>query len=68
MVRSERYKYIRFNLGEPREQLFDLELDPGEMRDLAAEVGSREILEQHRRMLDDYIAETVDFFPPSSAA
>ena len=64
MVRSARYKYIRYNKGEPTEQLFDMELDPGEVRDLTLDPDSRDILEDHRRMLDEYIAETNDDFPP----
>ncbi len=33
-VRNERYKYMIYSEGEKREQLFDLEKDPGEMVDL----------------------------------
>jgi len=67
MLRSARYKYIRYNRGEPSEQLFDLELDPGETRDLVLEEGAREILAEHRRMLEDYGAATGDALsrPPS---
>jgi len=64
MVRSLRYKYIRYNKGRPSEQLFDLELDPGEMRDLTRDPDAREALDVHRRMLDEYIAKTGDDFPP----
>ena len=34
---TDRYKYVVFGWGAHREQLFDLETDPGEMRNLAAE-------------------------------
>ena len=63
MLRSARYKYIRYSQGDPAEQLFDLELDPGETRDLAHAGGAMEVLDAHRRMLNDYIAETGDGFP-----
>ncbi len=63
MVRSERYKYIRYNEGEPAEQLFDMALDPGEIRDLTLDTNARDVLDEHRRMLDDYITRTHDDFP-----
>lgn len=67
MVRSRRYKYIRFNGGENPEQLFDLELDPGEMNSLVADPAHRDTLDQHRAMLDTYIEETNDYFPKKRA-
>ncbi|HSH09431.1 MAG TPA: sulfatase-like hydrolase/transferase, partial [Oceanipulchritudo sp.] len=35
MVRTQQYKYVVYSEGENREQLFDLEQDPGEMVNLA---------------------------------
>ena len=64
MVRSRRYKYIRYNQGEPSEQLFDLELDPGETRDLTRSTEAYAALIAHRRMLSEYVRETGDPFPP----
>ena len=63
MVRSARYKYIRYSEGEPAEQLFDMALDPGEMRDLTLDPEAGDVLEAHRRMLDEYITRTGDDFP-----
>ena len=63
MVRTERWKYIRFPEGENPEQLFDLALDPGEMHDLATDPGHREVLQHHRRLLNQFIEETNDTFP-----
>jgi arylsulfatase A-like enzyme len=63
MLRSARYKYIRYNEGEPAEQLFDLELDPGETRDLTLVRETQDVINEHRRMLDAYIDETSDSFP-----
>ena len=37
MVRTARYKYIVFALGEDREQFFDMENDPGELKNLIAD-------------------------------
>lgn len=66
MVRSARYKYIRYNQGDPVEQLFDMENDPGETRDLTTESEAADILDDHRRMLNAYIRTTGDDFPPVS--
>lgn len=63
MVRSMRYKYVRYNRGSPSEQLFDLHRDPHELRDLTHHGDAREVLADHRRMLDDHIRQTGDFFP-----
>lgn len=60
MIRTSRYKYIRFNSGARAEQLFDLEFDPGETRNLAAEPSSAAILEEHRRLLKRWQQETGD--------
>lgn len=64
MVRTGRYKYVVYSEGENREQLFDLERDPGEMTNLAQHAGSRNILESHRRILKIWIAANGDFFIP----
>jgi arylsulfatase A-like enzyme len=50
MVRSKRYKYIRY-LTDENEQLFDLRADPGEQRNLARDPASRSALASHRDML-----------------
>ena len=63
MVRSARYKYICFNGGTNPEQLFDLELDPGEMTTLADDPEHADVLHRHRVMLRHYRAATGDFFP-----
>ncbi|MEQ9326504.1 MAG: sulfatase-like hydrolase/transferase, partial [Rhodospirillales bacterium] len=50
MVRTERWKYVAFAGFRP--QLFDLEADPGELRDLGEDEDHAAI----RRMLEDRIA------------
>lgn len=44
----------------PEEELYDLESDPWEMRNLAGEEEHRATLEAHRRTLEEWIAETGD--------
>ena len=60
MVRSGRYKYVRFRTGKDAEQLFDLELDPGEVENLVER--QPEVLHEHRRMLAEWGAKTGDTF------
>lgn len=62
MLRTDRYKYIVYNKGKHREQLFDMENDPGEMVNLAGEEQYQEELDRHRKLLRDWIDQTDDFF------
>jgi arylsulfatase A-like enzyme len=62
MVRSDRYKYIVYAKGEMREQLFDLEADPGETKNLVQQPDMKQIVESHRSMLRDWIKRTNDKF------
>jgi arylsulfatase A-like enzyme len=50
-VRSARYKYAHFSTGANPELLFDLDSDPGEMRNLTGDPAHREVLKIHREML-----------------
>ncbi len=59
MVRSPRYKYTHYLEGEG-EELYDLYNDPGETVNLARNEAYKEILAEHRLMLDDYIQRTED--------
>jgi len=43
-VRSERYKYVRWSFGE--EELYDLERDPYELENLAADPSAQELRER----------------------
>jgi arylsulfatase A-like enzyme len=60
MVRSRRYKYAVYNWGKLREQLFDLERDPGEMVNLAVSASHAHVLKDHRRRLADWCRRTGD--------
>ena len=57
-VRSQRYKYVTYR-GDPIEQLFDLEMDPGEMDNLATDSEAAAILEAHRRMLREWRTNSI---------
>ena len=60
MVRSERYKYCLYDLGEKREELYDLKNDPGETINIAGEKSSKEILKQHRNYLSEFAKKYKD--------
>jgi arylsulfatase A-like enzyme len=60
MLRSAGYKYVVFNSGRNREQLFDLRKDPGEMHNLAA--SENRVLRDHRTMLKNWMKHTSDNF------
>jgi arylsulfatase A-like enzyme len=65
MLRTSRYKYCVFNAGANPEQLFDLELDPGEVRNLAGMPEHRDALHRPRALLAGWIRETTDDFKAS---
>ncbi len=62
MIRTARYKYIAFSHGERPEMLFDLEDDPGEMRNLAYEPDYGAVLAEHRALLQTEVERTGDSF------
>ena len=57
-----KWKYI-YHAFDGREQLFDMENDPGEMVNLAVSSEHADVLNAYRRMLQDWAAETKDDFP-----
>lgn len=62
MVRTDRYKYIAYDTGKLRDQLIDMEKDPGEMINLAVELRYGDILDEHRRILCEWCKQTGDTF------
>jgi arylsulfatase A-like enzyme len=58
MLRYGRHKYIRYKPARHLEMLFDLENDPGETRNLAEDPGHNSELEDHRKMLDAWMAHS----------
>ena len=59
-LRTERYKYILYDWGACREQLFDLIEDPGEMVNLAVEDRYAGVLADHRARLHAWMREHGD--------
>lgn len=55
MLRTQRYKYILYDKGRYREQLFDMCRDRGEMRNLAVEHKYQETLNKHRKLLYEWM-------------
>lgn len=53
MVRTKRYKYMVFpgTAGEKLEMLFDMQADPGEMKNLAGRAAFGAEMERHRKLL-----------------
>jgi len=53
MVRTRKYKYMVFpdTNGRKREMLFDLQADPGEMKNLAGQTAFTTEMERHRTLL-----------------
>ncbi len=62
MVRTARYKYVAYEQGRNREQLFDLDTDPGEMVNLAASARHSAVMQEHRGRLRVWCAAVDDDF------
>jgi len=60
MVRTDRFKYCIYDSGKHREQLIELKNDPGEMKNLADDKGSRRMLNKHRLLLKKWIKKNGD--------
>ena len=50
-VRSERWRYIRYADGS--EELYDMQADPNEWRNLASDPQHVDVIEEHRRWLPE---------------
>ncbi len=55
VVRSEGYKYVLYDKGRNREQLFDMKNDRGEMRNLVMENAYNKVLQMHRDILEKWM-------------
>jgi choline-sulfatase len=62
MLRTKRYKYIIYSAGDLREQLFDMEHDPGEMFNLVGSSEHNAVLTEHRNLLAAWCKQTNDSF------
>jgi len=64
MIVTDRFKYMRYDEGEDREQLIDLITDPGEMRNAIGDAGTQKVLEALRHRFDEVFSSewsAVDF-------
>ena len=61
-IRTLQYKYNLFSHGKKHEQLFDMINDPGEMADLADDPDFQALVEEHRKLLQQWMTETNDDF------
>lgn len=55
MLRTANYKYVIYDKGRYREQLYDIKKDKGEMRNLAIEKKYEKELNEHRFLLKEWI-------------
>lgn len=59
-VVSKQYKYVLYGWGKFREQLYDLENDPGEMKNLAMDPAYQKHLNEYRHILFQWCKSTND--------
>jgi arylsulfatase A-like enzyme len=62
MLRTSQYKYILYNYGARKEQLFDMEADPLELNNLVINPMCRDTLLRHRQLLSEWCIRTQDAF------
>jgi choline-sulfatase len=55
-IRTKRFKYVRYE-GDPIEQLFDMQGDPWETRNLYQDAQYAGVLEEHRKRLDAFLRQ-----------
>jgi arylsulfatase A-like enzyme len=57
MVRTPHYKYVLYDKGKYREQLFDMQADRRERINLAVEKKQSGLLNRHREILNQWVAD-----------
>jgi len=62
-VRNERWKYVRYPNRDAPDELYDLQADPYEQRNLAADPASRPTLDQ----LKDELTQLLEVTPAATA-
>ncbi|MCX7014907.1 MAG: sulfatase-like hydrolase/transferase [Candidatus Sumerlaeota bacterium] len=67
-IRTARFKYTVYDVGEDREALVDLQNDPGEMKNLARDPAHRETLLECRKLLQDWYRENGETLVPGYIA
>ncbi|MDD4870388.1 MAG: sulfatase-like hydrolase/transferase [Kiritimatiellae bacterium] len=69
MVRTKQYKYMSFPDNTPSEMFFNLDADPGEMKNLAGEDALAGEIERHRKLLAKWREDTEESkYQPVSAS
>ena len=59
-LRTDRFKYAIYDSGENSEQLTDLQNDPGETHNLAGRSDYKNVLNGHRKLLQEWVRRTRD--------
>ncbi len=62
MVRTDRWKYVWYDTGEA--ELYDMDADPWELRNLAPVPGHEEIVAEHKDRLLNWCVASEDAMPP----
>ena len=57
MLRTEQYKYVLYNSGKNREQLFDIANDKLEENNLAHNKNYNDVLQNHRNILAEWMKD-----------
>ncbi|MGH7130051.1 MAG: sulfatase-like hydrolase/transferase, partial [Planctomycetaceae bacterium] len=57
-VRTQRYRYARYGDGPGEEMLIDIEADPHELRNLAADPKFQKVRDEHARLLREFLRKT----------
>ncbi|WDE97407.1 sulfatase-like hydrolase/transferase [Lentisphaera profundi] len=62
MLRTDRYKYVAYDVGNKKEQFFDLKKDPGEMNNLIKSKAHLLEILRHRKLLKEWCDLSEDNF------
>ncbi len=60
MVRTDKYKYCVYDVGQQREQLFDMDADPGEKNNLVVDANFSDEVDRHRALIAEWARQTSD--------
>jgi arylsulfatase A-like enzyme len=58
VIRTPQYKYVCYK-GDPIEQLFDMRADPGETQNLYAKSQYASVIDDHRKLLNDWESKLI---------
>jgi arylsulfatase A-like enzyme len=63
LVRTAGFTYIIYSAGKNPEQLFDIQADPGQMKNLARNKSYQTVLAEHRQLLRGWVQQNKSPFP-----